>query len=126
MLRVLGYVTIVGLLFFGTIFLIAAAVQPWRAVVAFALYALAGLVALSLSRIESAKRRARRLEAELIRLVRAKGGRVTVEDVAVALRLTVDEAEALLESLVRRGLASIDMEETERRGVVVYSFPTLS
>jgi len=126
MLRVLGYITIVGLLFFGTIFLIAAAVQPWRAVVAFALYTLAGIVALSLSKVESAKRRARRLEADLIRLVKAKGGKVTVEDVAVSLRLTVDDAEALLENLVRRGLASVDLEETEKRGVVVYTFPGIS
>lgn len=71
--------------------------------------------------LDSRKDQLRRqtLESEVLRLAGTQGGKLTVIEVVSALALPAEGAKALLDSMVGRELA--DMEVTDS-GVLVYSF----
>jgi hypothetical protein len=56
-------------------------------------------------------------QAAILRLARRLGGRLTVADVALGTGLRLQEAEAALNDLVRRGYADL---QVSRSGVLVY------
>jgi hypothetical protein len=59
------------------------------------------------------------IDAEILRLAVAEGGRLTAVEVATALTLTPEVAKEKLDALVGRDIADIAVTE---RGVVVYTF----
>jgi len=59
------------------------------------------------------------IDAEILRLAVAEGGRLTAVEVATALTLTPEAAKEKLDALVGRDVADIAVTE---RGVVVYTF----
>ena len=59
------------------------------------------------------------VDAEILRLAVAEGGRLTAVEVATALALTPEVAKEALDGLVTRDVADIAVTE---RGVVVYTF----
>jgi hypothetical protein len=59
------------------------------------------------------------IDAEILRLAVAEGGRLTAVEVATALTLTPEVAKEKLDALVGRDVADIAVTE---RGVVVYTF----
>jgi hypothetical protein len=59
------------------------------------------------------------IDAEILRLAVAEGGRLTAVEVATALTLTPEAAKEKLDDLVGRDVADIAVTE---RGVVVYTF----
>ncbi|MFP4509812.1 MAG: hypothetical protein ACLFNQ_06750 [Spirochaetaceae bacterium] len=61
-----------------------------------------------------------RQEKELLRVAKSEGGRVTPPVVALKSSCSIDEANTLLDSLVERGYAHIDVDDNGR---IVYLFP---
>jgi hypothetical protein len=59
------------------------------------------------------------IDAEVLRLAVAEGGRLTAVEVATALAITPEQAKDTLDALVGRDVADIAVTE---RGVVVYTF----
>jgi hypothetical protein len=59
------------------------------------------------------------LDAEILRISRAHGGKLTVVEVVSELAVTPDEAKNALESLARRELADLQITDS---GVIVYAF----
>jgi hypothetical protein len=59
------------------------------------------------------------IEAEILRLAMLQQGRLTAVEVASALALTSEEAKAVLDGLVTREVADLDITDA---GVLVYSF----
>ncbi|HEU5184219.1 MAG TPA: hypothetical protein VFU01_06605 [Gemmatimonadaceae bacterium] len=58
-------------------------------------------------------------ESEILRLAAQRGGRLTVVEIMTEFAIPQDQANALLESLVVRELADIEITDS---GVVVYAF----
>lgn len=58
-------------------------------------------------------------ESEILRLAAQRGGRLTVVEIMTEFAIPQDQANALLESLVVRELADIEVTDS---GVVVYAF----
>jgi len=65
------------------------------------------------------KLRRQTLEAELLRLAAAHGGKLTVAEVVLETSLDSETAEEALSDLHRRGLAQIELTES---GNIVYAF----
>ncbi len=107
----------------GFIFLIAAVLNPIRVLTALGLFSLAGIMVYFVGRQGALERAEARMEAEVLRLARARGGKLTAEDVSINLRLPLDKARAILIGLERKGSALMDFEEVEERGVEVFRFP---
>jgi hypothetical protein len=61
--------------------------------------------------------RSRSREAAILKLARRLGGRLTVADVALGTSLTLQESEAVLNDLVRKGYAELQVSPS---GVLVY------
>lgn len=59
------------------------------------------------------------IDAEILRMAVAEGGRLTAVEVATALALTPEAAKETLDALVARDVADIAVTE---RGVIVYTF----
>ena len=59
------------------------------------------------------------IEAEILRLAMGHAGRLTVVEVASALALPTEEAKSMLDDLVTREVADLDITDA---GVLVYSF----
>jgi hypothetical protein len=86
----------------------------------------AGGVALVTGRVRGRALGARRdelrqqtLEAELLRIAGARGGRLTIVEAVTELAVTPDEAKQSLDALAVRGLADFHVTDS---GVVVYVF----
>ena len=65
------------------------------------------------------RKRYAQYQNRLLRLARAKGGRLTVLEAAADGRMTVEQAEEILRELVARGYAELRVSES---GMMVYSF----
>jgi hypothetical protein len=63
--------------------------------------------------------RQRTLEAEVLRLAGARGGKLTVVEMVSELAVSPEEAKATLEALAIRGLAEVEVTES---GVLVFAF----
>ncbi|MGQ0814935.1 MAG: hypothetical protein ACT4O1_10780 [Gemmatimonadota bacterium] len=63
--------------------------------------------------------RQRTLNAEVLRLAGAHGGKLTIVEVVTALAITADEAKQVLDNLAREGLADFQVTDA---GVLVYDF----
>ena len=74
----------------------------------------------SRERMEQLRRQTQ--EAEILRLAREKGGKLTVADVVTQTALDADTVEDRLMSLTTQGFAEIDPSES---GSIVYSFSGL-
>jgi hypothetical protein len=61
------------------------------------------------------------LPVSILKLARERGGELTVSAVAIALSVSLDQAEVGLEECVRRGAATADYDEAH--AVVLYRFP---
>jgi predicted DNA-binding transcriptional regulator len=59
-------------------------------------------------------------EAELLRMAGEREGRLTVVEVVRELAMSQEEAEAVLRSLVERGVSEVEVTD---RGLLVYAFP---
>ena len=59
----------------------------------------------------------------VIALARDKGGILTVSTILLAFDITLERAEELLDELVGRGIASIDVELSVDQGVETLTFP---
>ncbi|HDM92133.1 MAG TPA: hypothetical protein ENG69_01915 [Candidatus Korarchaeota archaeon] len=109
----------------GIVFAVAAAYNPVRVFPSLLFLFMAG-GAIYLLRL---KRRSEvligRYEAETLRIAKEHGGRLTVEELAMELGIPVESARKLLRAMERRGVAYLDFEEIEDRGVEVYRFPGL-
>lgn len=62
------------------------------------------------------------MESEVVRLAGAKQGKLTVVEVVSALGLPPEEAQTVLDSLVRRQVADIHLTDS---GLIVYDFQDL-
>ena len=62
------------------------------------------------------------LEHRLLRVAKAAGGEVTATAVALALEVSLEEAQAALQQLCSQGYAEMEVAED---GVVLYRFPEL-
>ena len=89
-----------------------------------ALVVMSGLLLFSSRRLDSAAQlvRRRKIENDLLRLARRKGGRLTVTDAATETGYTAAETESLLKQLVEGGFVEIEVTEA---GVMVYRFPEI-
>ncbi len=122
-LILIGAAALFGLL--GLVFAVAAAYNPVRVFPSFIFLFLAG-ASIYLLRIKQRSGVALgRLEAETLRVAKEKGGRLTPEELALELGIPVDAAVSILRGLERKGVAYLDFEEIEDRGVEVYRFPAL-
>ena len=65
------------------------------------------------------RKRYAQYQNRLLRLARAKGGRLTVLEAAADGRMTVEQAEEILRELVARGYSELRVSES---GMMVYSF----
>jgi hypothetical protein len=63
--------------------------------------------------------RQRTLEAEVLRLAGARGGKLTVVEMVSELAVSPEEAKTTLEALAIRGLAEVEVTES---GVLVFAF----
>lgn len=63
------------------------------------------------------------LEDELLKLARKNSGLLTIEEVAMNTRLTLDEARKVLEQFASEGYVELEITDT---GVLVYKFPGVS
>lgn len=61
------------------------------------------------------------LPVKVLKLASVKGGSLTVSAVAMSLDIGLDDAQAALDELVRKGAADADVDLTT--GVATYSFP---
>ncbi|GBC62943.1 hypothetical protein DENIS_3927 [Desulfonema ishimotonii] len=68
---------------------------------------------------KAARDRDKNLNADILRLARDKGGKLTVVEVMMALRLDADPAKNALDAFVHQGVAQIEVSES---GVLVYAF----
>ena len=59
------------------------------------------------------------MESEVVRLAGEKGGKLTIVEIVGALGLPNDEAQAVMDSLVRRSIADIHLTDS---GLIVYDF----
>jgi hypothetical protein len=60
------------------------------------------------------------LEGKVLKAASRRSGKLTVMQASVEGRLTMDQAQAVLDDMVRKGYVS---QEVDQRGVVVYVFP---
>ncbi len=122
-LALIGVAALFGLL--GIVFAVAAAYNPARVFPSLLFLFLAG-TSIYLLRIRQRSGVALgRIEAETLRVAREKGGRLTPEELALELGIPVDLALSVLRGLERKGVAYLDFEQIEERGVEVYRFPAL-
>ena len=89
-----------------------------------ALVVMSGLLWLSSRRLDSAAQlvRSRKIENDLLRLARRRGGRLTVIEAATETGYTAAETEAQLKQLAEGGFVEIEVTEA---GVMVYRFPEI-
>jgi hypothetical protein len=59
------------------------------------------------------------LEAEVLRLAKQKGGKLTVVEVMTDLALDSDAAKEVLDSMAGKSLAEVELTES---GIIVYAF----
>lgn len=117
---ILSYFLAAILTFFGLIFLIAASLDPWRIFPGISLLMIAGLLIYLRNLAAQAKAREERIEAEVIRLAKRKGGYVSIADVSSELNIPVEKARKILEGLERKGVAFLDFKRIGDEGIEVY------
>ncbi|MDE2654077.1 MAG: hypothetical protein F4107_02320 [Gemmatimonadetes bacterium] len=130
--RLAGGVALVGVALFMVAGFLRADVDPFAPATLFALLIAAGLPAAGGSwllarhfgagrRIEGRREELRRdtLEAEILKMAERYGGRLTAVEVAGELAVPSTTAEELLNELMRRELAEIEITDS---GVLVYAF----
>ncbi len=130
--RLAGGVALVGVALFMVAGFLRADVDPFAPATLFALLIAAGLPAAGGGwllarhfgagrRIEGRREELRRdtLEAEILKMAERYGGRLTAVEVAGELAVPSTTAEELLNELMRRELAEIEITDS---GVLVYAF----
>ncbi|MYA12720.1 MAG: hypothetical protein F4087_11965 [Gemmatimonadetes bacterium] len=130
--RLAGGVALVGVALLMVAGFLRADVDPFAPATLFALLIAAGLPAAGGSwllarhfgagrRIEGRREELRRdtLEAEILKMAERYGGRLTAVEVAGELAVPSTTAEELLNELMRRELAEIEITDS---GVLVYAF----
>ena len=130
--RLAGGVALLGVALFMVTGFLRADVDPFAPATLFALLIAAGLPAAGGGwllarhfgagrRIEGRREQLRRdtLEAEILKMAERYGGRLTAVEVAGELAVPSTTAEELLNELMRRELAEIEITDS---GVLVYAF----
>lgn len=110
-------------LFFGIIWMIAAAYNPIRAVIGFLMLALGGGFVFLAWQVIQEPIPLETYESQIIRLAKGHNGRLTVNDVSNELGMPVKKARRILDQLSRKGSCEPQFEDAGEFGMEVYVFP---
>ncbi len=91
----------------------------WGLLVFFSLTCAGGIYLIVSTRKRSHQQRTQQQERDVLRLVAARGGRITPFEVAAESELSATQAQAILESLCQVGMAELQVTE---QGNLIYVF----
>lgn len=128
-MRVVALILIIVGMFFTGLFAIAIAANPNDIATGIAIMfflgnvpLIAGVLLLRQSRAKKRRAMMETAERVLLQLARQNRGTLTASTVAMETPLTVEEAREMLELMVTRGIADVDVDD---HGVVAYRFREL-
>lgn len=121
--RIILFIVGILSLFFGIVWMIAAAYNPMRVITGFFMLFLGvGFVFLAWQVIQEPIP-LETYESRIIRLAKRYSGRITVNDVSLEMGMPVKKARRILDQLSRKGSCELQFEDVGEFGRDVYVFP---
>jgi len=122
-IRIILFIAGILSVFFGIVWMIAAAYNPTRAITGFFMLILGGGFVFVAWQVIQEPMPLESYESQIIRLAKRHNGRITVNDVSSEMGMPVKRARRILDQLSRKGSCELQFEEAGEFGRDVYIFP---